>query len=67
VERDQLEGWLNQGLWLEQIGNRTGKHASTVGYWCKKLGLAPNGRRSTLRGAAYPKTDSGTRSSEAGR
>jgi transposase len=35
-----LEGYLRQGLSLERIGELTGRHASTVGYWVKQHGLA---------------------------
>lgn len=35
-----LERYLREGLSLEQIGGLTGRHASTVGYWVKKHGLA---------------------------
>jgi transposase len=31
--------WLSQGLSLEQIGRRVGRHPSTVAYWVKKHGL----------------------------
>jgi transposase len=36
-----LEGYLTRGLSLGQIGARTGRHPSTVGYWLKKHGLKP--------------------------
>jgi transposase len=39
VDRTSLIEWLSQGLSLEQIGRRVGRHASTVGYWVKKHGL----------------------------
>jgi excisionase family DNA binding protein len=35
-----LERYLRQGLSLEKIGELTGRHASTVGYWVKQHGLA---------------------------
>lgn len=35
-----LEGYLRQGLSLDRIGELTGRHASTVGYWMKRHGLA---------------------------
>jgi Homeodomain-like domain len=44
MDRDQLEAWLDEGLSLIEIGELTGRDPSTVGYWCRKLGLAPNGR-----------------------
>src|SRR4051794_35648801 len=39
MERDLLEGYLADGLSLEQIGNLTGRDGSTVGYWVRKHGL----------------------------
>jgi excisionase family DNA binding protein len=35
-----LEGYLRQGLSLETIGDLTGRHPSTVGYWVKQHGLS---------------------------
>jgi transposase len=35
-----LERYLRQGLSLEKIGELTGRHPSTVGYWVKQHGLA---------------------------
>ena len=32
MDREELEGYLEQGLSLAQIGQRVGKHESTVGY-----------------------------------
>jgi predicted Zn-ribbon and HTH transcriptional regulator len=52
MDRDRLKGYLDDGLSLEQIGAREGKHPSTIGYWLKKHGLAPShakhGRRVDL-------------------
>jgi transposase len=39
LERDTLEALLARGLSLEAIGERFGKHPSTVSYWMKKYGL----------------------------
>jgi transposase len=39
VDRASLEHVLSQGLSLEEIGRRVGRHPSTVGYWVKKYGL----------------------------
>jgi transposase-like protein len=39
MDRASLEGFLRQGLSLEQIGREVGRHPSTVGYWLKKHGL----------------------------
>jgi helix-turn-helix protein len=44
VDRQILEGYLEEGLSLPQIGALVGRDPSTVGYWVKKHGLAPNGR-----------------------
>src|SRR5829696_7283136 len=35
-----LERYLRAGLSLENIGELTGRHASTVSYWLKRHGLA---------------------------
>src|SRR6186997_3165714 len=35
-----LEKYLRDGLSLEQIGELTGRHPTTVGYWVKQHGLA---------------------------
>jgi excisionase family DNA binding protein len=35
-----LESYLREGLSLEKIGELTGRHSSTVGYWVKQHGLA---------------------------
>ena len=39
MDRDSLKLLLAQGLSLEEIGRRYGKHPSTVGYWVKRHGL----------------------------
>jgi hypothetical protein len=43
MDREQLEVWLEVGLSLEQIGALVERDPSTVGYWCVKYGLVPNG------------------------
>jgi len=43
MERALLQAFLEEGLSLEAIGQRVGKDASTVGYWCKRHGLQPIG------------------------
>jgi len=43
MEKEFLEGCLAEGLSLEAIGKRVGKHESTVSYWLKKHGLAAAG------------------------
>jgi transposase len=39
VNKELLEKCLGEGLSLEAIGKRVGKHESTVSYWLKKHGL----------------------------
>jgi Helix-turn-helix domain/Homeodomain-like domain len=52
MDRDRLAGLLSEGLSLEQIGRRVGRHPSTVGYWLTKHGLrAVNSERHGARGA----------------
>ncbi|HEX5983862.1 MAG TPA: helix-turn-helix domain-containing protein [Solirubrobacterales bacterium] len=43
MEKELLEQCLAEGLSLEAIGRRVGKHESTVSYWLKKHGLAAAG------------------------
>jgi DNA-binding CsgD family transcriptional regulator len=51
MDRVLLEVWLGEGLSLEEIGRRVGKHPSTVGYWVEKHGLeAVNRERNAPRG-----------------
>jgi hypothetical protein len=44
MEREALERWLEEGLSQAAIGRLTGRHQSTVAYWCGKYGLVPAGR-----------------------
>ncbi len=52
MQKELLEECLGEGLSLEAIGKRVGKHESTVSYWLKKYGLvavgsevhSPNGK-----------------------
>ncbi len=44
MDRDQLEGWLERGLSLTEIGALTNRDPSTVGYWLQKYGLTANGK-----------------------
>jgi hypothetical protein len=44
VDRDRLQGYLERGLSLNQIGELEKRHPSTVGYWVRKHGLTANGR-----------------------
>lgn len=39
MEKEFLEECLSEGMSLETIGERVGKHESTVSYWLKKHGL----------------------------
>ena len=60
MDAEILEDYLRRGLSLDAIGQLTGRHPSTVGYWVKRHGLsavhrdrhAPKGgvARSTLEG-----------------
>jgi transposase len=46
MEKELLEKYLAEGLTLREIGERTGKHLTTVGYWLKRHGLrAANANR----------------------
>jgi hypothetical protein len=44
MDRAWIEALIDEGLSLEQIGELVGRDPSTIGYWCKKHGLTPNGR-----------------------
>ncbi len=46
MEKAFLERCLADGLSLETIGERVGRHPSTVGYWLKKHGLAASNAQS---------------------
>lgn len=39
MNKELLEDFLAEGMSLEAIGKRVGKHESTVSYWLKKYGL----------------------------
>jgi transposase len=39
MEKELLQRYLAEGLTLREIGERTGKHLTTVGYWIKRHGL----------------------------
>lgn len=45
MDRITLEGFLTEGLSLEQIGRRVERHPSTVSYWLRKHGLEPVHKR----------------------
>ncbi len=52
MDRASLERLLSQGLSLQAIGRRLGRHESTVAYWVAKHGLeAANCNRHLARGA----------------
>jgi transposase-like protein/DNA-directed RNA polymerase subunit RPC12/RpoP len=40
VEAEILEAYLRRGLSLQAIGQLTGRHPTTVGYWVKQHGLS---------------------------
>lgn len=48
MERASLESCLAQGLSLEAIGRRVGRHESTVAYWVAKYGLQATSRERHL-------------------
>jgi len=52
MEKGLLEECLAEGMSLEAIGKRVGKHESTVSYWLKKHGLsAPGVEKHAAKGA----------------
>jgi transposase len=52
MEKEFLEGCLAEGMSLEAIGKRVGKHESTVSYWLKKHGLeAAEAEKHAAKGA----------------
>jgi len=52
MEKGLLEECLAEGLSLEAIGKRVGKHESTVSYWLKKHGLeAAKAQKHAAKGA----------------
>jgi transposase len=51
MDRGSLELLLGQGLSVEKIAKRFGKHPSTVSYWLAKHGLTASTARSMRRGA----------------
>jgi len=57
MDREELARMLEEGLSLETIGVRAGKHPSTIGYWIKKHGLsAANAERHRARGGIERET-----------
>jgi transposase-like protein len=51
MTKEELEGYLNEGLSLEQIGKRVGREKSTVSYHLKKHGLRPVGAKYAAKGS----------------
>lgn len=52
MDRELLEDCLAEGMSLEAIGKRVGKHESTIGHWLKKYGLAAaKAEKHALKGA----------------
>lgn len=43
MEREVLANWIEDGLSLDEIARRVGRHPSTVGYWVRKHGLTASG------------------------
>jgi transposase len=39
MDKELLERYLDEGLTLREIGERTGKHLTTISYWLKRHGL----------------------------
>ena len=51
MDRDALTQLLEQGVSVERIGQRFGKHPSTVSYWMDRYGLvAPNREKHAAKG-----------------
>jgi len=57
MEKEFLEECLAEGLSLEAIGRRVGKHESTVGYWLKKHGLEAKGAQKFSRRGAVARDE----------
>lgn len=52
MQKELLEECLAEGMSLEAIGKRVGKHESTVSYWLKKHGLeAVQAEKHSAKGA----------------
>jgi transposase len=57
MTKEELKGYLAEGLSLEQIGRRVGRNRSTISYHLKKHGLKPvNQTRAANRGALPKKS-----------
>ena len=56
MDKDALQLLLAQGVSVEQIGRRFGRHPSTVSYWMRKHGLeAPNRAKHAGQGRDRPR------------
>jgi transposase len=56
MKKEELESHLAEGLTLREIGERTGKHLTTVGYWMKRHGLrAANSQKFAPKQSAITK------------
>jgi transposase len=57
MDKDVLQGFLDEGQSLEEIGRRLGRHPSTVSYWLRKHGLtAAHRERHASRGEIAKET-----------
>jgi hypothetical protein len=54
MTKEELEGYLAEGLSLEQIGKRVGRNPSTISYHLKKHGLKPVNQQRHLRRGPIP-------------
>jgi transposase len=57
MTKEELEGYLAEGLSLEQIGKRVGRNPSTISYHLKKHGLEPVNRQRHLRRGPIPESE----------
>lgn len=57
MDRDQLRGWLGDGLSLERIGAIVGRDPSTVAYWLQKHGLVANGHAKHTAKGGLPRDE----------
>jgi transposase len=56
MEREFLKAVLEEGVSLEEIGRRVGRHPSTVAYWLRKHGLEAIHARHRPRGGVAEST-----------
>jgi DNA-binding CsgD family transcriptional regulator len=57
MSKKELEDYLAEGLSLEQIGKRIGRHPSTVSYHLKKHGLTPVNQQQHRERGALPEVE----------